>query len=245
MGRIRTIKPEFFLHEDLYDLEVETGLPIRVAFAGLWCQADRMGRFRWRPRALKAQVLPFDDCDFSRVLHALTTRGFILKYASNGEEFGCIPGFLKHQVVNNREAASILPDPDASNCQIDTSTRAPRVPHACPTPLVQDQGEGKGRERKGKEHIGVSTKVTPRFVKPTLQEVAAYCLERKNGIDPQTFVDHYERVGWVVGQNKTPMKCWMAAVRTWEARRREQKAADRANGRPDPDDPGVPLYGAS
>ena len=53
-----------------------------------------------------------------------------------------------------------------------------------------------------------------RFVKPTVEEVAAYCLERKNGIDAQRFLDHYESKGWVVG--KTPMKDWKAAIRTWE-----------------------------
>lgn len=53
-----------------------------------------------------------------------------------------------------------------------------------------------------------------RFVKPTLEEVAAYCRERRNNIDPQGFIDHYESNGWKVG--KTPMQDWKAAVRTWE-----------------------------
>jgi hypothetical protein len=46
MGRIRTIKPEFFSHEALFDGERETGLPLRLAFIGLLCQCDREGRFR-------------------------------------------------------------------------------------------------------------------------------------------------------------------------------------------------------
>ena len=45
MARIRTIKPEFFRHEGLYELEQETGFAIRVAFAGLWTACDREGRF--------------------------------------------------------------------------------------------------------------------------------------------------------------------------------------------------------
>jgi hypothetical protein len=52
------------------------------------------------------------------------------------------------------------------------------------------------------------------FRPPTLAEVAAYCRERGNRIDPQAFLDHYESNGWKVGRN--PMKCWQAAVRTWE-----------------------------
>ena len=47
MARIRTIKPGFFRHGDLFDAEQETGLPIRVAYAGLWTACDRKGRFVW------------------------------------------------------------------------------------------------------------------------------------------------------------------------------------------------------
>ena len=53
-----------------------------------------------------------------------------------------------------------------------------------------------------------------RFVKPTLEEVTAYCLERGKGVDPQKWYDYYSANGWKVGKN--PMKDWKAAVRTWE-----------------------------
>jgi hypothetical protein len=142
--RIRTIKPEFFRHENLFDAEEETGLPLRIAFVGLWCASDREGRFKWRPRTLKSEILPFDDVDFSRVLDALATRGFIVKYASETGEFGHIPTFTTHQVINNREKDSILPDP--LNCKgFDAClTRESRVDDA-------GKGERKGREGKGKE----------------------------------------------------------------------------------------------
>ena len=55
---------------------------------------------------------------------------------------------------------------------------------------------------------------TKRFVPPTVEEVQAYCDERRNGIDAQRFVDYYAAVGWVVG--KKPVKDWRACVRTWE-----------------------------
>lgn len=55
-----------------------------------------------------------------------------------------------------------------------------------------------------------------RFTPPTVDEVAAYCGERNNRIDPQTFVDFYASKGWVVGKSK--MKDWKAAIRTWEKR---------------------------
>ena len=53
-----------------------------------------------------------------------------------------------------------------------------------------------------------------RFKVPTLDEVKAYCQERKNKIDPERFIDYYTAKGWKIG--KQPMKDWKAAVRTWE-----------------------------
>lgn len=53
-----------------------------------------------------------------------------------------------------------------------------------------------------------------KFVKPTLEEVRAYCQERKNNVDAERWIDYHEANGWKVGKN--PMKDWRAAVRTWE-----------------------------
>lgn len=77
---------------------------------------------------------------------------------------------------------------------------------------------GKDSIELGKESIEVSAESsadTPkRFRKPTLEEVSAYCKERKNNVNPQRFIDFYTSKGWKVG--KEPMKDWKACVRTWE-----------------------------
>lgn len=148
MARIRSIKPDFFRHRRLYLAEIETELPLRVAFAGLWCCADREGRFKWEPEELKLDCLPFDELEFSRVLDALTTRQFIVGYTVDGRKYGFIPGFRKHQVVNNRESASQIPDPPENK---DLTTREAREDDASATRHDLAQAEGKGREGKGKE----------------------------------------------------------------------------------------------
>lgn len=53
-----------------------------------------------------------------------------------------------------------------------------------------------------------------KFIKPTLEEVKDYCLERSNNVNAEQFIDFYESNGWKVGRNS--MKDWKAAVRTWE-----------------------------
>lgn len=54
------------------------------------------------------------------------------------------------------------------------------------------------------------------FIKPTLEEVRAYCRERGNGINPEKWMAHYEANGWKVGKAATPMVDWKACIRTWE-----------------------------
>lgn len=59
-----------------------------------------------------------------------------------------------------------------------------------------------------------------RFTPPTLEEVEAYCFERNNNVDAQSFIDFYSAKGWMIGKNK--MKDWKAAVRTWEKNDRKK-----------------------
>lgn len=75
--------------------------------------------------------------------------------------------------------------------------------------------------RPKKEVSGPQTiepvQMTKRFVKPTIQEIKAYCDERKNNVDAVTFFNFYESKGWKIGSNS--MKDWKASVRTWEKSR--------------------------
>lgn len=64
-----------------------------------------------------------------------------------------------------------------------------------------------------------------KFVPPTVEEVRAYCLERKNSVDPERFVDFYAAKGWMIGKDK--MKDWKASVRTWEKRDEQKKGGTK------------------
>lgn len=68
--------------------------------------------------------------------------------------------------------------------------------------------EEEGKEsKKGRSN-------THNFVPPTVEEVAAYCAERRNTVDPEAFFSHYDSNGWMIGKAK--MKKWKSAIVTWE-----------------------------
>ena len=63
------------------------------------------------------------------------------------------------------------------------------------------------------------------FTPPTLEDVEAYCKERRNGIDPERFIDYYQQQKWKLS-NGNPMSDWKAAVRTWEHRNKKPKRSE-------------------
>jgi len=103
--RIRAIKPGFFHNEDLAALS-----PLhRLAFAGLWCVADREGRLEDRPRRLKVEILPFDEVDFDRLLEDLAAGGFIVRYRVKQQRLIWIPTWKLHQFPRQDEKPSLFP----------------------------------------------------------------------------------------------------------------------------------------
>lgn len=101
---------------------------------------------------------------------------------------------------------------------------------------ITDDTKHTKEKEKEKENILSSPNVedsiarTParkRFTPPTLAEVTAYCRERQNAVDPQRFIDYYTARGWKL--NKTSMKDWKAAVRTWEGKQRDTAPAQRSS----------------
>ena len=115
MARIRTVKPEFFRHEGLQDLEIANpGKYPMMVFSGLWVIADREGRFEWRPRRMKLDVLPFLDFDMEETLCLLEQIGLIQRYVHNGEMFGAVTSWERHQIVGRDEPPSDIPAPDGS-----------------------------------------------------------------------------------------------------------------------------------
>lgn len=59
---------------------------------------------------------------------------------------------------------------------------------------------------------------TSRFAPPSIEELNSYISENNYNVNSDTFMNHYETVGWKVGKNK--MEDWKAAVRGWHSRQK-------------------------
>ena len=108
------------------------------------------------------------------------------------------------------------PQIDANNKRYENGCKAKKKQTVSETEanIKQDSSET-GAKEKEKEKEKVKVKDNNKIFKPpTVEDIRAYCTERGNRVDPQSFVDFYESKGWMIGKNK--MKDWKAAVRTWE-----------------------------
>ena len=148
MARIRTVKPECFRHELLQDLERDyPTLKPMLVFIGLFGHCDKSGRFPWKPRTLKLDILPFLEFDMQEALQLLEAHSLIKPYQVDGESYGYIPTFEDHQRINGKEAQEphkYPAPPDVIDVKHEGSNGEALGKH----PVAQ---EGKGREGKGRE----------------------------------------------------------------------------------------------
>jgi hypothetical protein len=153
MARIRTVKPSYFVNVDLSECCAHA----RLLGIALLTMADRDGRLKDCPKAIKLAALPWDTVDVDALLTELTQAGFILRYTAEGARLIQVLQFSKHQVVSPREPQGTLPGPDQA-CTGHVSSTAQTVLEQCPIIPEQcsDLQEGKGREgeRKGREQEG-------------------------------------------------------------------------------------------
>lgn len=205
MARIRSIKPGFFTDDELAEVE-----PLgRLLFVGLWCLADREGRLEDRPRRIRAEVLPYDDCDIDALLSELDRRGFITRYAAGDQRLIQVTNFARHQAPNVKEPASTIPAP----CQHGADTVS--VCH-----FLGREESGKGREGEG--NGGARAEHVTRAAPPSKASVCGYF----DGIGrvelAEGFFDAYEERGWVTfGRTPVPVHDWQAAARKWVQRHDE------------------------
>lgn len=105
--RARNLKPGFFKNDVLAECE-----PLaRLLFEGLWCMADREGRLECHPKRIKAEILPYDNCDIVKLMEQLRDKQFVTVYKYDNEIYLEIPTFTQHQNCHIKEAESTIPAP--------------------------------------------------------------------------------------------------------------------------------------
>ncbi len=138
MGRIRTVKPGFWKHEDLSDLAPET----HMLACALLNYADDEGYFNANPKLVKAECCPLreDSVSVQDSLNELKKIGFITTgIGSDGKTYGCVEKFTEHQRINRPTPSNIA--------KLGPFTESSVSTHG----VLTDGKEGKGKERKGRE----------------------------------------------------------------------------------------------
>lgn len=120
MSRARNIKPAFFANEELGECS-----PLaRLLFIGLWTLADFKGDLEWRPKRIKAQLLPYDQCEVEALVSELVAAELVRRYTAGGLECLSVCNFVKHQNPhkNEKEKGSSIPAWDGVTQAVDSQT---------------------------------------------------------------------------------------------------------------------------
>ena len=199
------------------DAFLDMPLSTQALYFHLAMRADDEG-FVNNPKKIQRMIgASDDDC------RILASKRFILTFQS-----GII--VIKHWKIHNY----IQSDRFKETVYLEEKTMLALDDNKAYTERIQDVSTLDTQYSIGKDSIvksSIEKKVAAaplsckRFVKPTLEEVEEYCLNRKNNIDAQQFIDFYESKGWKVGNQ--PMKDWKACVRTWEQRNKVENKSTK------------------
>lgn len=140
MGRIRTIKPEFWQHEDLSDLSEAA----HMLAAALLNYADDEGYFNANPLLIKAACFPLREpsSPVPVSLQELSRIGYLrLGIGADSKRYGQIVNFCEHQVISHKKDSKIKD----VGIAWEPSSPVPVIVH--PEGKGMEQGiEGKGIE---------------------------------------------------------------------------------------------------
>lgn len=146
MARIRTIKPEFWKHEQLSALPE----PTHMLAASLLNYADDEGYFNANPKLIQAECSPLREPSVSihESLILLEKIGYIERRDSeDGRSLGRIVKFTEHQNINRATRSKIKGLYDSSDC---SSVTHPQLTE--PSSLEQGTGNREQGNNNGDEY---------------------------------------------------------------------------------------------
>lgn len=158
MARIRSIKPEFWVSEQV----AECSTNARLTFIGLWNFADDNGVHPAKPKTLKAELYPMDDVTSGQVaewVEELLRVGLLASFESGGEGYWHITGWSRHQKIDRPSFKYPAPPKDGNSANParaldEHSPKARRAP-----PPGEDRS---GEDRSGEEGHSPKARTTPK-----------------------------------------------------------------------------------
>ena len=150
-------------------------------------------------------------------------REFMRKTIINYGLYGTLPAGLSELEEMAWTICKDLIDQQHHRREVNAANRAGKK--AEPATNQENSAIEPQPEEKPAQEIQPENPKRKNFVKPTVEEIAAYCKEKKYNVNAQQFFSYYESNGWKIGRNA--MKSWQAAVQNWNAR---DKANNKAAG---------------
>jgi hypothetical protein len=144
MARIRSIKPEFWVSEQIADCSPNA----RLTFVGMWTFSDDNGVHPAKPKTLKAELYPMDDVTSTSVagwVNELINVGLVIPFEHAGTSYWHITGWGKHQKID-RPSYKYPAPPESSNSPTPQQ------------PLDEDSSNARRAPPPGVDRIGVDRK---------------------------------------------------------------------------------------
>lgn len=233
MARIRSVHPGQWKDGDFLEC-----CPLaRLLALALRNMADDRGAFRWKPKTIKAECLPGDNCDIDELLEQLIESDQIERYEFEGKQFGIIRDFTQWQKPKKPTATYPIPEEVRKRLglvtlEIDNGSEP--VPNQFRTSTEKVQQTG-GQEEVKKEEAKASSKENPppevpRETKPVTSPRGSRL--PKDWHPPPEYLAEAERIGLTAQQaleeaekfhdhfiakpGKDGVKLdWLAAYRNW------------------------------
>lgn len=257
--RSRNIKPNLFKNDELAELD-----PLaRLLFIGLWCYADREGRIKYRPARIKAELLPYDDCDIEELMTQLDSKDFIRLYEVEKQAYLWIPKFLDHQRPHPNEKESELPpytsgsntkvvspshqgvvddisDPSDSlfldSCSLIPDTLIPDIKNKTPTETKNSSGSEPYDLYAGFIEIKQPDEVTPKYKSRNIGIASNLLKSGYSESDVLACAKYMQSEHWRTGT--WDLKAVTAKIDEWiaEGRPEYERVRGSPNGKPKPGD---------
>jgi hypothetical protein len=224
MARIRSIKPEFWVSEQI----AECSTNARLTFIGIWTFCDDNGVHPAKPKTLKAELFPMDDfsaADVAGWIGELVRVGLVAEFTHEGVAFWHVTGWAKHQKIDRPSFKYPMPPTSISESLRRVVDEDSAQTRRAPPPGVESSGVESNGEKKATSPkaqpapdltlttASTGTRLPKDWTLP--DDWRAYCVEARPDLAPELVAEFFRNY-WHGKAGKEGRKAdWLATWRTW------------------------------